>query len=390
MINIYFFPKESGYYYFDKDRVIRGAPCWEGELPGDYTCIVSQTGETEGHICLFEYRTEVITAAIANNNCPDANELMAELMKVWVPGSNAYTLPYVEHGVSFDAFDLVDDGSRHHGPSFKLAVVIKIVDMSIYVSALRDLGVKILSPDIVLYCDVAVEYQSNMLRGIEPCYYDYAEACNYNRKMFMSNQYDYAKRWDRSDEGDLHPFNPEKRPMIYYNYDREQMLELLYSGTGRMRQLYTKNEAMVILGMRGETLEYKDAVKLSVEDGKALAEKRAKLHSSEGGFKDLAYPRNKLTRTVRLAFSCTHSGETTTHHQDISELTIGEYNDRKAKFQVEGDPIAAMAILCGCKPAVFKSYFKTTKNVVWKVELQELLSWSHIDDVTLTVLENLE
>lgn len=390
MFNIYFFPKNTGYYYFDESRVINGAVCWEGELPDDFKCVVTQTGSDDGYICLLKNNAEVITAAIADNNSPKINELMAALMKVWAPELGDYVLPYAERSVSFNIFNMLDQGERYHGSSYEVLLTVKMQNPAIYLPYLRDMGIKILSPDIVLYCDVAVDYIPNILREDPPHYLDYATASNCVRHSFMLENYNSHEIWNSSDEEELSWHNSSKRPMKYYNYDASQMRELLYSGRGRMREIYTADEVSAIFKMRDSEDGYIQPTRLSIEDGKALYNQRAELNSSEGGFKDLIYPRIKLNRTLRLAIYCKHAGETTTYYQDVTMLTIGEFKARLSDMQEEQDPINALANLCGCKPAVFKSYFATTTDVVWNVELQELLSHDNADDIKLTVLENIK
>lgn len=394
MINIYFFPTRQTNLPMDACRVIRGAKIWQGKPCEDYIAVVTQTGKATSNIYIEVGDYEVIRSAIAHNHSQVASHLMRKLVEHWTDNKVLLVFPYEHQGVSFVTATTMERGERYEGDSHMVMMAIKIKDPTPYIEWLRQINVQVLGPDIVLFCDVGLSYEPNIFRGTAPYYLDYSTASINQKMSFMHEIYASDEHWSRDEERAYNEYNPDKNKMTFYNYSLEQARCMIHSGS-RMSMIkkYTLKEVNAILEMRAVNMPADEGstTKLTVEEGQALYLKRVELDSKDGGFKDLVYPVHEIVRSMRLAIVAKRVGYEQCHHVTINDWTVEQYLQRK-KIYAEAkdrttDPIGLIAMLVDYHPAMLKSYFRYTTDVEWTVELEEVISKSNEENVTVTTLE---
>lgn len=394
MINIYFFPTRQTHLPMDACRVIRGAKIWEGKPCEDYIAVVTQTGKATSNIYIEVGDYEVVRSAIAHNHSQVASHLMRKLVEHWTDNKVLLVLPYEHQGVSFVTATTMERGERYEGNSHMVMMAIKIKDPTPYIEWLRQINVQVLGPDIVLFCDVGLSYEPNIFRGTAPYYLDYSTASINQKMSFMHEIYASDEHWSRDEERAYNEYNHDKNKMAFYNYSLEQARNMIHSGSQMsMIKKYTLKEVNAILEMRAVNTPADEGstTKLTVEEGQALYLKRVELDSKDGGFKDLVYPVHEIIRTMRLAITAKRDGYEQSLYVPVTEMTVEEYLHRKRMF-VEAknhtnDLVGLIAMLIEYHPALFKSNFKYTTDVEWTVELEEVISKSNEENVTVTTLE---
>lgn len=394
MINIYFFPTRQNTLSIEAERVIRGAKLWEGKPCEDYLAVVTQTGKSDSNIYIGVNDYEEIRSAIAHNHSQLASHLMRKLVELWTNDKVLLVLPYAAKGVTFVTASTMERGDRYDGYGHMVMMAIKIEDPTTYIEWLRQINVRVLSPDIVLFCDVGLSYEPNIFRGTTPYYLDYSTASINQKMSFMHELYASDEHWSRDEEREYNEYNPNKNKMAFYNYSLEQARNMIYSGSQMsMIKKYTLKEVSAILEMRAVNTpaDVGETTKLTAEEGQALYLKRVELDSKDGGFKDLVYPVHEIVRTMRLAITARRDGYEQPLYVPITEMTVEEYLHRKRMF-VEAknntnDLVGLIAMLIEYHPALFKSNFKYTTDVEWTVELEEVISKSNEENVTVTTLE---
>lgn len=394
MINIYFFPETSQWLTSSARRVIRGAILWEERVDDKYFCVVTQTGKSESAVYIEVHDSEVVRKAITLNHSELASELMEKLVAKWTNDEVWLVLPYVKDGISFVTENIMEHGSRYEGDGYMVMMTVKIDDPSRYLEWLRLQGIRILDPNTILFCDVGLEYHSNLMRSGNSFYLDYSTASLNDKMMFMHKLYGLDDRREHSEENEYRDYNTNLNTMRYYNYSKEQAKNLIYSGSHMtLIKDYTAKEVTTILEMRALTDNDKgEPTELTVDEGKAVYATRVNLNSSEGGFKDLIYPIHAIVRILRLAVAARRDGEVQYHYVPITDWTVGEYLKRKREYlasKADGSDASLndVAVLIGYQPAMLKTYFKHTTDVDWIVELEEVISQDNKEDVTVTTLE---
>lgn len=392
MINIYFFPETSQWLTTFARRVIRGAVLWEERIDDKYFCVVTQTGKPESNIYIEVHNSEVVRKAITLNHSELASELMKKLVAKWTNDQVWLVLPYVKDGISFVTENIMEHGSRYEGDGHMVMMTVKIDDPSRYLEWLRLQGVRILDPNTILFCDVGLEYHSNLMRGGNSFYLDYSTASLNDKMMFMHSLY---SRESRREENEYHDYNTDLNTMCYYNYSKEQAKRLIYSGFHMaVIKDYTAKEVNTILEMRALTADSNtgEPTELTIDEGNAVYETRVNLNSNEGGFKDLIYPVHAIERIIRLAITTRREGEVQYHYVPITDWTVGAYLRRKREYiasKADGKDASLndVASLIGYQPTMLKTYFKHTTDVDWVVELEEIISQANKDDVVVNTLE---
>lgn len=392
MLNFYFIGNDD---LWNGARIVTGAEVYRHKINDKYTAIVTQTGDAKSYIYLSHYNTDEITQAIAFNHSDLVSQCMADLMMVWSGGKVRYVHNYAPHSVSFAVKDLHEHGDRWESGYLRLYFKVEVSDYNYFIPFMKDNGIRILSPDIILYCDNAIRYNSYWHSNCEPDYTDYSTANNDDKLLFMHSIYDNNARFYAEREKLINTRDVTKWPLRYYGYTREQVRELVYNQTVAVRELYTIAEIESILTMRGKS-EGKPTT-YNKEEGKKILDERLSKDAKDGGIRDYRYSMDKKTRMMRIAIKSVSPLGTAIHYHEISDMPVYQYLSAKSALleAVASDGWDAttthqcLAQLSGYDLPKLKIAVPLKHTTEWEIWLEEIIDLADSDTATITKLETI-
>jgi len=382
MFNIYFLSTLSSFY--THRNITQGAIIYDNESEG-IRRVITQTGKASK--IFTQMNEDTIAKEIAQRFSPTTAMHLDKLISELTHNKVRINLPPC-HDIKFRVVSLMESGDRVDPVSSTYLTVLEYEfnEDALLAEILERNKVKILSPDIILPCDVGIRYDL-IWRGVPAAHYDYYDmrTATYLEKLsFMESMLTIR------DENKFRPTRLSARTMCHYGLTDDEIVDILKSGSGLCRLPYTIEDVDTILTMR---LDHgTGAMKLTAEVAKEEILRRRNTPSSEGGYADLVYCGSPIQRSVVL--NVIALGETQRSAEYPIDCMISQYEYFKKNaaeyipVSVTAEPfIKALTQLLGINLGQLKSIFGWDDITGWSFELYEVKQLNPDEPEIRTLLE---